>query len=402
MRTIAAFIIIFTLSFWSCEEPVDEVNPYKQEAVDWPSLADSPWPMFQHDPQHTGRSEYAGPSGGSIYKKVEMIQSEGSVVIGYDSNIIIGGDYRMFSFDYEGNTNWIYGAGTYSTPVITADSLVMTPFYSNFAALTITGDLKWKTPITRVWGLGTTIDKQGNVYFVDNEGVLNVLNSVGELTWQLSDDRILNGTDIAPAFSPDGNTLYLQGKSVSVLAVDINSRSIKWTFGDMGLYSSPAVDNAGSLYFIPGFLSDYTDRTRIIYSINEDGEINWQYDISGNTIFDNTEATIDHNGNIYFANDSVYSFTNSGDLRWTYGINENMCTVASLICDANNIIYVCTASRQYTHDTELLAIDQYGELLWSLKDTEERIYGPAPALSDNGTLIYPTWSNVPGKIIFIK
>ena len=25
-------------------------------------LADSPWPMFLHDPQHTGRSPYNGPS----------------------------------------------------------------------------------------------------------------------------------------------------------------------------------------------------------------------------------------------------------------------------------------------------------------------------------------------------
>ena len=27
----------------------------------WSQVSDHPWPMYQHDPQHTGRSEYVGP-----------------------------------------------------------------------------------------------------------------------------------------------------------------------------------------------------------------------------------------------------------------------------------------------------------------------------------------------------
>src|SRR5215470_16613699 len=27
----------------------------------WAQLASTPWPMFQHDPQHTGRSPFLGP-----------------------------------------------------------------------------------------------------------------------------------------------------------------------------------------------------------------------------------------------------------------------------------------------------------------------------------------------------
>lgn len=33
----------------------------QQEHIEWPSLADSPWPVLNGDMQGTGRSEYVGP-----------------------------------------------------------------------------------------------------------------------------------------------------------------------------------------------------------------------------------------------------------------------------------------------------------------------------------------------------
>jgi len=59
--------------------------------VPWPGLANSPWPMFLHDPQHTGRSPYRGPQEG----KVEWLFDAGiwvysSPVIDLDGSIYFG------------------------------------------------------------------------------------------------------------------------------------------------------------------------------------------------------------------------------------------------------------------------------------------------------------------------
>ena len=71
MRTIAAFIIIFTLSFWSCEEPVDEVNPYKQEAIDWPSIMEQSASVVQGSPLHNGLYFSNGPREGKLKFEIE-------------------------------------------------------------------------------------------------------------------------------------------------------------------------------------------------------------------------------------------------------------------------------------------------------------------------------------------
>ena len=57
------FFLIFVLI--SCKEtprePEKKEDISSQVDIPWPSLADTPWPMFHHDPQSTGRSKYAGP-----------------------------------------------------------------------------------------------------------------------------------------------------------------------------------------------------------------------------------------------------------------------------------------------------------------------------------------------------
>ena len=54
-----------------------------QEHIPWPSLSDSPWPMYRHDPQGTGRSQYVGPQLGEIaFTFNDTFWFEGSITIG--------------------------------------------------------------------------------------------------------------------------------------------------------------------------------------------------------------------------------------------------------------------------------------------------------------------------------
>jgi hypothetical protein len=55
------FVLFLLLMLLSCKEnpttPSEEPKPPGyQEDIPWPSLADSPWPMYRGNPQYTGRA----------------------------------------------------------------------------------------------------------------------------------------------------------------------------------------------------------------------------------------------------------------------------------------------------------------------------------------------------------
>ncbi|MDP2364134.1 MAG: hypothetical protein Q8M94_10235, partial [Ignavibacteria bacterium] len=80
-------IILFT----ACKDEITQPPPKPpgyQEDIPWPSLADSPWPMYQHDPQNTGRSKYKGPQSGVTTWDYDSVSIESSVVIGLNGSII--------------------------------------------------------------------------------------------------------------------------------------------------------------------------------------------------------------------------------------------------------------------------------------------------------------------------
>ena len=64
-----------------------------QTDIDWPSLADSPWPMFLHDPQHTSRSPLAGPQNGT-FTRIGPVNEEifSSPAVTEDGLIIFGAE----------------------------------------------------------------------------------------------------------------------------------------------------------------------------------------------------------------------------------------------------------------------------------------------------------------------
>ena len=105
-----SFIIIFS----GCDEPGPDTIPKTmlQEYTPWPSLADSPWPMYRGNPHNTGRSEYVGPKLGTI--KWEFVfdtsfvhSGGGSVSLDSDGNIyFITHRGFLYSVDPQGKERW--------------------------------------------------------------------------------------------------------------------------------------------------------------------------------------------------------------------------------------------------------------------------------------------------------
>ena len=89
----------------------------KQVKVDWPSLANSPWPVLRGDMQGTGRSEYIGPRSYNVkWVKNEPRGVLLGPVIGYDENLYFGemavnftDTYNLFyALDKNGKVLWTF------------------------------------------------------------------------------------------------------------------------------------------------------------------------------------------------------------------------------------------------------------------------------------------------------
>ena len=91
-------------------------------------LADTPWPMFHHDLQHTGRSPYLGAqtpakkwefvSGGEVFSS-PTIASNGTIYVGSYDN-------KLYAINPDGGKKWEFATGgrVHSSPAIASDGTI--------------------------------------------------------------------------------------------------------------------------------------------------------------------------------------------------------------------------------------------------------------------------------------
>jgi len=379
--------------------PKDE-NPYKQEPIDWPSLADSPWPMYRHDPQNTGRSPYPGAISGNIVARIPSYNSQAGVVVGLDSTLYfyheINGIYYLQATDYTGNLKWSKRVDREpsTVPVVLYDGSIVVIGLEpgEFIRLTATGDTLWQCFVEvehSLWAVnpGLTVGLDTTIYYITSDRRLVAVSKNGKIKWSLIDERFSVEYTNMPAFSPDGKTLYVNGgNGVTLLAVDLATQSIKWTFGEIPLTNSLFVDNKGNIFANNGppngdVYAETYDHS--FFSLSSTGILRWKYSIKNIWAYEQ-DPTIDWNGNVYFATDTLYSFTNDGKLRW-------MCELESyfwnpLVCDGNNYIY------NFRDDDEIglmgKCINESGELIWKMENTGERTrVGNSPIIFNNSILL---------------
>ena len=92
---ICKFLISFIVFCFSNIIAQQQIN------IEWPTLADSPWPMVKHDPQFTGRSPYKGPQTPTIVWTADMPDGIFSgPIIGESGNLYFGSYYQLDSADH--------------------------------------------------------------------------------------------------------------------------------------------------------------------------------------------------------------------------------------------------------------------------------------------------------------
>jgi len=294
--------------------------------------------MFRHDPQHTGRSPFVGPT---TPVKVWSYQTGAAIVsspaCGALGSIYVGSlDKQVYALNATGTQRWAYAAGSYvgSSPAIGTDGTVYIASMNGFLyAIDPTSSIqKWayKTGDTSGWS-SPVIAGDGTIF-------------IGSATGPSSGSFY--------AIKPDG--------------------TLKWSVSPSGaITTSPAIGYDGKVYFAAG---------ATVYSMYADtSAVNWMYSIPTGGAVAITSPTIGPDGTVYIgSNDkSLYAISATGSLKWSYPTGAMIQSSPALGTDGT--VYISS------QDGSLYAIDKNGRKKWSYA-TGAMIYASSPAIGADGVI----------------
>ncbi|HMU41779.1 MAG TPA: PQQ-binding-like beta-propeller repeat protein [Ignavibacteriaceae bacterium] len=416
--------LVIAVMLTSCEQnptaPNEPPKPYGyQEDIYWPSLADSPWPMYRADPQNTGRSKSTGPGSGNIVVRIDSLWPASGVAVGEDSTIYLVVHSWWYGYDSggliamrpDGSIKWHYPIyveenSPASSPIIASNGTIyvssndITGQNNKVLAIKSDGTLKWEILLnnkSQIIQSGVNIGLDGKIYAMarasDNSSLLLAISPFGYIEWELP----MGEASYLPAdgisFSPDGKTLFVPGyfDSKTLYAVDLETKSIKWTFGSgrSSLSATPLIDSQGNIYIV----SEGESGEGRLYSLNEFGSIRWSYKLDNIFQFAQTinPFVMDKSGNIYIGRDTLLCIDYFGHLRWGLGISDDQAyysgiTSPIVVDESGELIFTVGINDQ----THLMKVSSEGKLLWEVPFSGFNYggYNTSPACSF-GQYFYP-------------
>ncbi len=305
-------------------------------AMSFAQLANSAWPMFGQNNQHSFRSAYNGPSTPKLL--------------------------------------WVYDMvlGAYPSPVLATDGTIYSGSMNfKFFALKPDGTKKWEyTSTQRVQG-SAAVAKDGTVYQGVDDGNLNAYNPDGTVKWIFKSGTTINGTiDSKPAIANDG-TIYVGSNDKNVYAINPDGTR-KWAFLTGGLVNSgPAIATDGTVY-----IGSYDKN---LYALNPDGTKKWSF-TTGDMVQASPSIALD--GTIYIgSNDSkLYALKPDGTLKWSYTTGGAVAGSAGIAADGT--IYFGS------DDNKVYALNPDGTLKWSYT-TKDGVHS-SPAIGADGVIYIPS------------
>ena len=372
-------------------------------------LADSPWPAFLHDAQHTSRSPYVGSQEGKLqwrFKTIGDISS--SPAIGAEGTIYVGDNFSVkisnyiyleFGFLYAVNPNgtlkWFspIGSVSYSSPAIASDGtiyilslpeLLLLPISKGYLyAINSKGKIKWRREIGLLSVFSSPIiAKDGTIYVGSGNGYFYAFNPDGSVKWKY---RTLNFITTSPALDEEGN-IYI-GSYSQFYSVNPDG-TLRWTFdvAPFWVTSSASIAQDGTIYVGCSML--FND-TGVLCALNPDGTLKWQFTLQFNMpLFITTSPVLDSDGTIYMGDDEYfYALNPDGSLKWHYKTEGRM--QSSPAVDGDSSVYVCTATGinlklLVLEIGSIYAFNNDGILKWQYKN----FYGgpSSPAIAEDGTI----------------
>jgi parallel beta-helix repeat protein len=337
--------------------------------------AESPWPMFQHDPQRTGSSPYVGPqtnnlkwvftfeqgmskppqvpsvgASGIIYISHYAIKSDGSVAwitprsidpfdgaaIASDGTIYASyGNDVLYAVNPDGSLKWKFepktGLGARGPyPALASDGTIYVPFLygdphfiTKLFALTPEGTIKWSYQIDMLAALLVTVAPDGTIYWVADR--VYAIHPDGRLKWIYK-----LPVYSYPTVSPDGTVYVCSSNSLYAIHP---AGTLKWKASfPLSGWSSIALGQGGIIY-----VSSSKENT--LYALNYDGSLLWSYTLDATPTF----PAVDAEGTVYIATIDyggyIYAINADGSLKWKYLLAANE-AAGSPVIGENGTVYV--------------------------------------------------------------
>ena len=173
--------------------------------------ATAAWPMFHHDPQHTGQSPYLGVQSANLLWKRYLSNNYvvSSPAIGSDGTIYVGSNALYAINPTTGVEKWYFYTGGYN--------VVSSPAING-----------------------------GLIYFGCNNGLLYCVNSSGNSQWSYPSYPTYSAIESSPTISSDGTVIYFGCDDGKVYAVYTGNNAnpagtLKWSLSTGGpVKSSPS------------------------------------------------------------------------------------------------------------------------------------------------------------------
>ncbi len=375
---VEIIIVCLSLVLLILQPPI-EISPNDSDGPTVPielHLADSPWPMFRQNLNHTGLSEYdtSGNSGKLRWNFTTGDELGSSPAIGSDGTVYIGSlDWRLYATNPDGTEKWNFTTGNrvISSPAIGSDGTVYVGSNDHrLYAINPDGTEKWNfTTGNRVIS-SPAIGSDGIIYVGSDNNRLYAINPNGTLKWWF---KIVGWVLSSPAIGSDG-TVYIGSNSHRLYAINPNG-TLKWWFNTgEWVKSSPAIGSDGTVYI--------GSNDRRLYAINPDGTEKWNF-TTGNVV--HSSPAIGSDGTVYVGSNDLrlYAINPDGTEKWNFKTGGPVHSSPAIGSDGT--VYVGS------YDDRLYAINPDGTEKWNFK-TGGPVHS-SPAIGSDGTVYVGSLDN---------
>jgi outer membrane protein assembly factor BamB len=329
---------------------------------------DSPWPMYCHDPHHSGRSPYNTINTSGVQKwnfKTNKVGLYGSTVVDSEGIIYYTAE-DLYAIYPNGTLKWQFKTNGWSEscPAIDENGIIYTgtsigdPNY--FYAIYPNGTLKWRYWLSTEMLSSPVIGVDGTIIFGCGNNIF-ALYPNGTKRWQYTTGHVVYSS---PAISDDG-TVYCGSHDTYLYALYPNNGTVKWKFhtGDW-IRVSPCIADDGTIYCVS--LDDY------LYAIYPNGTMKWKTSVGGGT-----SPTIGQDGTIY----AGYSYLcavnpTNGSIKWIFPSAGDI--EGGTPCNSKEDIIYFGSYNGYC-----IAINPNGTEVWRAPIGECE---SAPAIGEDGTI----------------
>lgn len=362
--------ILLTLLLMSILTPIFNIQLRNPALATSGDLVESPWPMFQHDAQHTGRSSYAGPKDNNVrWILDDLHEAIHGPAVTADGTVYLAAS-KLYAITSEGELNEFYEVGGTMAPIVKDEVIYVVS--GGLLAIDSDGDFKWKRVFAHLYYAVNPTLGDNRIYYVAGcvlpDGIIHpslvALTLDGEVAWiydtqygktyetpnfDLAPNGYESGNDPGPGCSasigPDG-TIYF-GSEQTLFAISPSGHE-KWrkTFDVWEGYKigTPVISSEGTIYIsIKGS----------VYAFNPDGQKIWK---SAGAYHNRLSAALGSDGTLYVPDsDYLAALDIQGNLKWRISLSSGY--RSSPVVDSENIIYIVD------HNT-VRAFDSLGNEKW--------------------------------------